>query len=437
MDMTLLRGGWALGLALLAALPGAARGQDASAPVRTLTEAEVVATVVAHSPALAAARTGADAAAQGPAQVRWASPMVEAMPMLRSIRNGDPGVQFMARQPIPWPGRLGAEREARTLMASASALEAEAMELEMVAMARMAYADLWGIQEEAALLSAFGARLEFFRDAALAQYAVGRGPQQAVLAIQVEHAMLLQRLEALEEDRSGAAARLGALTGGALRPGAGDRLAPPAGAAAAGTDPGRYGNALEAHPMVAAGRAMQSAEEAMARMSRTMLRPDITLGVNLNLSRMAFEGMYDLEPVMPSVGVMIPIPRGGTKARVREAELRAAQRGLEADDALRTAEAQVADALVQLQRVRGRISAYEETLRPQARQVLDATLAGYQVGTLRAVELLDAQRMALQVELELLMARMKEAELAARLDQAAGIRWTAETGEAGAGGTGR
>lgn len=189
--------------------------------------------------------------------------------------------------------------------------------------------------------------------------------------------------------------------------------------------------------MVAAGRAMQSAEEAMARMSRTMLRPDITLGVNLNLSRMAFEGMYDLEPVMPSVGVMIPIPRGGTKARVREAELRAAQRGLEADDALRTAEAQVADALVQLQRVRGRISAYEETLRPQARQVLDATLAGYQVGTLRAVELLDAQRMALQVELELLMARMKEAELAARLDQAAGIRWTAETGEAGAGGTGR
>lgn len=437
MDMALLRGGRALGMALLAALPGAAQGQEASAPVRTVTEAQVVAAVVAHSPALAAARTGADAAAQGPAQVRWASPMVEAMPMLRSIRSGDPGVQLMARQPIPWPGRLGAEREARTLMATASSLEAEAMELEMVAMARMAYAELWGIQEEAALLSAFGAQLEFFREAALAQYSVGRGPQQAVLAIQVEHAMLLQRLEALEEERSGTAARIGAFTGGGLRPGSGDLLAPPTAAGSAGTDPGRYRDALGAHPMVAAGRAMQSAEVAMARMSRTMLRPDITLGVNLNLSRMAFEGMYDLEPVMPAIGVMIPIPRGGTKARVREAELRAAQRGLEAEDALRTAEAEVADALAQLQRVRGRIAAYEGTLRPQARQALDATLAGYQTGALRMLELLDAQRMALQVELELLMARMKEAELAARLDQAAGIRWAAEAETAGAGGTGR
>lgn len=423
----------ALLLALPLVLPTGGVAQDA--PARELTEAQIVAAALAHSPALAAVRAGAQAAAQGPEQVRWSPPMVEVMPMVRAIRDGEPGVQVMARQAIPWPGRLGAEREARTLMAEASALEADAMELEMVSMARMAYADLWRVQEETALLEAFGAQLEMFQDAALAQYAAGRGPQQAVMGIQVEHGTLLQRLAALEEERSGLAARLGALTGGALRPGAGDVLAPPAAAASASADPSRYETALGEHPMVAAGRAMQSAEEAMVRMSRTMLRPDLTLGVNLNLSRMAFEGMYDLEPVMPALGVMIPIPRAGTKARVREAELRAAQRGLEAEDALRRAEADVADALGQLRSVRGRIAAYEGTLRPRARQALDATLAGYQAGTLRMLELLDAQRMALQVEMDLLMARMKEAELAARLDQAAGIRWPADAAAGEPGGT--
>lgn len=418
-------------MALAVALPLPVAGQEA--PVRTLTEEQVVAAVLNRSPALAATRAGARAAAEGPAQVRWAPPMVEAMPMVRSIREGEPGVQVMARQAIPWPARLGAEREARSLMASAAALEADAMELETVAMARMAFAELWGAQEQIARLREFAARLDLFRESALAQYAAGRGPQQAVLGIQLEQAMLLQRIEALEEERSGAAARLEALSGGALRPSSVDVLSPPSGSPAAPTLPGGYEGAVDAHPMVEAGRAMRAAEEAMARMSRTMLRPDLTLGLNLNLSRMAFDGMYGQEPVMPAVGVMLPFPRGGTKARVREAELRAEQRGLEAEDARRTAAARVADALAQLRSVRARIAAYEGTLRPQARQVLDATLAGYQAGTLRFLELLEAERMALEVELELVMARMKEAELAARLDEAAGVRWA----DAAPGGAGR
>lgn len=418
----------ALGAALLAAPSGAATQHTGSQG--TLTEARAVAAVLANGPALAAARAGADAAAQGPAQVRWSSPMVEVMPMLRAIRDGEPGFEVMARQAVPWPGRLGAEREARTLMARASALEADAMELEVVAMARMAYAALWGAQEQMVRLRAFAAELELFREAALAQYAAGRGPQQAVLGIQLEHAMLLQRIEALEEERSGAAAKLEALTGGALHPGPGDVAEPPAAARAVLADAGAYARAADDHPMVEAGRAMRSAEEAMARMSRTMLRPQLTLGVNLNLSRMAFDGMYGQEPVMPALGVMLPLPRGGTKARIREAELRAEQRGLEAEDARRTAAANVADALAQLGRVRARIEAYEETLRPQARQVVEATLAGYQAGTLRFLELLEAQRMALDVELDLVMARMKEAELAARLDAAAGIGWTPPPGAA-------
>jgi outer membrane protein TolC len=166
---------------------------------------------------------------------------------------------------------------------------------------------------------------------------------------------------------------------------------------------------------------MQAAELSMAEMNRTMLRPDFTVGVNLNLSRMAFDRMYGQEPVMPAIGVMIPLWRGGVRARIQESELRAAQRELETTDARVRLEAEIQDVVTQLGRVRGRIATYEDALRPQVRQTLDASLAGYQAGTARYLELLDAQRMALNVELELILARVREAELVARLDAALGV----------------
>jgi outer membrane protein, heavy metal efflux system len=383
------------------------------------TEAEVVAAVRSASLSLRASRAGAAADAERPGQVRWPFPMVELMPMPGMILDGELGAQVMARQPIPWPGRLAADRAARSSMAEASALEAEALELELVGMARMTYAELWGLQEQAGLIAGYVQQLEQYRESALAQYAAGRGPQQAVLGIQVEGEILAQRLESLAEDRAGLVARLAALTGGQVRIAEADRLAPPSPAPPV-TDPSGYRAALATHPMVEAGRAMQAAEESMADMSRTMLRPEFTVGVNLNLSRMAFDRMYGQEPVMPALGVMLPLWRGGVRAQIREAELRANQRELETADARVSLEAELEDVLTQIARVQDRIARYEDRLRPQVRQSLDASLSGYQVGTTRFLELLDAQRMALDVEMDLIMARVREAQLAARLDATTG-----------------
>ncbi|HSJ23043.1 MAG TPA: TolC family protein [Longimicrobiales bacterium] len=391
----------------------------AAAQLSAYTEEEVIAAVQAGNAALGAARHGAAAGALGPAQVTWPSPMLEVMPMPSAIRDGEFGAQVMARQAVPWPARLNADRTARARMADASALEADALEVELVAMARMAYAELWSIQEQAARIADFRRQLDLYRDAALAQYAAGRGPQQAVLSIQVEAGMLAQRLEALEEERAEAAGLLSSLTGGSVRVRGDAQLAPPAALrpAVVTREPAV---AIDGHPMVAAGEAMAAAERAMAAMNRTMLRPEFTLGVNLNLSQMAFDRMYGTEPVMPAVGVMVPLQRGGIRARVQESELRAAQRELETTNTRIRLQAEADAVTDQLLNVRTRVAALEETLRPQVRQMLEASIAGYQAGTTRFLELLDAQRMALDVELELIMARMREATLRARLDAAAG-----------------
>lgn len=404
-------------IALAALLPPTVAGAQA----RERTEAEVIAATVTGSAQLRAARTGAAAEALGPAQVTWPNPMLELMPMPAAILDGEPGAQLMARQPIPWRARLDGDRTARARQADAAAFEAAALELELVAMARMTYAELWGLQEQAARIREFTRQLELYRDAALAQYAAGRGPQQAVLGIQVESGTLTQRLDALEEERAELIARLVALTGGTLRLEAGDRLAPPAAARTPAPDAAVLRAAVHAHPAVEAGRAGQAAELAMAAMTRTMLRPEFTVGVNLNLSRMAFDRMYGAEPVMPAIGVMLPLRRGGIRAQVEAAELRATQRELETADTEVQLLTQAEALLEQLGRVRQRVSTYERTLRPQVRQTLDASLAGYQAGTTRFLELLDAQRMALDVELDLIMARVREAGLHARLDAVAAL----------------
>jgi outer membrane protein, heavy metal efflux system len=408
--------------------PGSLAPQGGAAPAAEVWTEEAIVAAVQTSFALQASRASAAADAERPGQVRWPFPMVEVMPMPAVILDGEMGAQVMARQTIPWPARLAADRTARLRMAAAGAHEADALALDLVTAARMTFAELWGLQEQVARIQEYITQLELYREAALAQYAAGRGPQQAVLGIQVEAEILAQRLEALLEDRAALLARIEALTSGNVRIGPADQLAPPA--ARPGQPPGEggatgaaaaaYRSELADHPMLGAGRAMVEAEEAMAAMSRTMLRPEFTVGVNLNLSRMAFDRMYGQEPVMPAIGVMVPLWRGGVRAQVREAELRARQRELETADVRVRLEAELDDVLTQLDRVQSRIARYEGQLRPQVRQTLDASLAGYQAGVTRFLELLDAQRMALNVEVDLIMARVRAAALAARLDAVTG-----------------
>lgn len=401
--------------ALLAALLAATALPAGAQSV--ITEEAVVEAVRSSNLSLEAVRAGAAAEAHRPEQVRWPFPMAELMAMPQMIGEGELGIGVMARQTIPQAGRLAADRDARAAMAEAALLEAGAFEREQVLAARTAFAELWGLQEQRARVDTFRTRLALYREAALAQVRTGRGPQQAVLNVQVESEMLAQRLDALDESASAVRARLAALTGGVLRIQPTDRLAAPAITRQRGDD---LAEAVAAHPAVAAGEAMRTSEEAMARMRTAMLRPEFTIGATVNLSPMAREGRYGQELVTPTLGVMLPLWREGVRAEVRESEERARQRGLEAQHAQVVLTAEAEDAIARLARVRQRIDRYERDLLPTVQQALESTLAGYQTGAVRFLELLDAQRTAFSIDIDIIEARVLEAALSARLDAITG-----------------
>jgi outer membrane protein, heavy metal efflux system len=378
-----------------------------------VTEDIIVEAVRQHNLALQAARAAASAEAERPDQVRWPFPMVEAMAMPQMIAEGELGLSLMARQQIPWGDRLRADRAARAAMAEAAGFEAGSFEREQVLIGRSAYAELWGLQEQRTLVDSFRVQLAFYREIALDQFRTGRGPQQAVLNIELERQMLTQRLDALEEKATGQRAMIAALTGGSVRLRPTDRLARPETAAV--EDPAMVSDLIETHPMVSPGQSMRDAEEAMGRMARTMLRPDFTVGATVNLSPAARQRMFGQEVFTPSLGVMLPLWRGGIRAEIREFEERARQRELETEHTRIMLGAEAADALSQIERVRARIARYERELLPTIEQTLDASLLGYQTGVVRFLELLDAQRMAFTIQVDVIEARVQEAQLQARL----------------------
>lgn len=378
----------------------------------TVTEDQVTDAVRSENLEIRAARTSAEADATRRDQVTWPFPMVEAELMPDMITDGELGVRMMARQTLPRAGILRAEREARARMAQASEHGAEALARERVMDARMAYAMLWRLQEQIALLDSFRTRTDIYEEAALAQYRAGRGPQQAALQVQIENEMLAQRLESLSEEGTSFRQRLALLTGGRIDLTSSDRLAPPLAAVQVGGDELRQ---LENHPTVAANRAMRQSEEAMVDANRALGRPEFSVGVALDLSPMARERMFGREPVMPAVGVMIPLWRSGIRASVEEAEVRVRQRQLETDHVELSLATELEDVLEQLRQVRSRIQRYEQRLRPRVELTREATTSGYRAGTSRLIELLDVERTALDLEMDLLMARAREAELVARL----------------------
>lgn len=393
-----------------------------SAPVvvaqAVITEDDLVQAVREHNRALQAARAGAAAEAERPEQVRWPFPMIEGMLMPQMIAGGDVGLAVAARQQIPWAARLRADREARGAWADAATREAEALEREQVLMAHHAYTELWGLQEQRALVDSFRVRLGLYREIALEQFRAGRGPQQAVLNIEVERQMLAQRLEAIEEQATARRALIAVLTGGALDPGPRDRIAAPAAHPHVGAE--ALAAWIDAHPLVEAGRARRASDEALGRMVRTRLWPDLTVGAVLNLSTHARRGMFGQEVFTPSVGLMLPLWRGGVRAEIREHEQRARQRALEVEHARVILSAEAADVQTQLERVQRRIARYETELLPTVARSLEAAVLGYQTGAVRFLELLDAQRMAFAIETDLIEARVLAAQLVGRLAAIAG-----------------
>jgi len=394
----------AAGISLLAGTLVAlvAARASAQAVADTLTADEAVGIALQANPVLRAERARSAAAAQriGPAGA-LPDPQLQLGLMNRMVSEfgsvADPMTmdQLQLMQMVPWPGKLGAARRAAQHYAAATKADVDEQARMLSASVLMAYYEVAHADRALAVMERTRGLLRDVQGVATTMYAVGTGIQHDVLRAQVEVARMSEEITRMAQMRLSAAARLNALLGrdatsaiGALT------LAdvptedlPPADTLIAW--------ALAARPALRAGAERVRAAEASLAAARRELLPDFQLALAWQ-RRPAFPDMVSL-----MVGVNVPLFAGARQLPMRR-EM-AAMRNMAAAE-LASLRSETASRIVE---TRARVAQdqsfarlYRTSILPQTRAAVQTALAGYRVGRVTFMQLVENEMTVNRYETE-------------------------------------
>lgn len=338
------------------------------------------------NPGLAARREMILALEQGTRRAgAWMDPMLAVeysnMPVDRWAPGGHPmsGIQLKVQQTFPFPGKIGRRQEAARRQVQVARLDLAEAEVQLAAAVRRAALKLGLVrrleQENRRHLKLLGQLIAVVR----ARYEVGKGAQHDLLRLELQQERLLDELDDFARDDAALAAGINA----ALRRGLMTAIATPAELSpprppAAGAE-GLALAAARARPAMRKYSALVSAERARAEQARREKLPDITAWIGY---RFRLEAGADPGTDFVSLGLGLPLPlwgdrRHGSAARAGEHRAKAAlarQKAL-----LDQVRAALGHALPRWTRAHARASRYQKELIPRAGQLMEATLAAYQV----------------------------------------------------------
>ncbi len=283
--------------------------------------------------------------------------------------------QFGLSQEIPYPGKLGLQRQIAATAAEAERWNAEDVRKRLMAELKMAYVEYGYVTRSLDVLQRNKERLEQFRQIAEAQFRVGQGLQQDVLKAQVEISMMLERQAMFAERRGALQAQINSLL---FRP-ADTPLAATLGYEPAATLPpldDLRRLAQQHYPALRRDeRAIERGQQALLLARRDVL-PDFAVTVT---SQQFTGGM----PWMYGVDVMVKIPlfwQRKQRPMIAEATAALDSGRRMRDNTLSVAVAQTTSEYLAATTSRTLGDLYADSILPQAQLALESALASYQVG---------------------------------------------------------
>jgi len=322
-------------------------------------------------------------------------------------RVGPQMTMLSLSQTFPWFGKLSDSEKVAAKEAEAMREMFEAQKAEVVRQVKLAYYDLAYLDRAIAITQEDQLLLEHYEKLAESRYAQGIGLQQAVVKLQAEITRDLDRLEQLRRQRVDAEAALNALLNRPQSPIA--EVAIQDRPEVEADFPSLYETARQRRPEVQASLLQVERDEKQIQLARRNYWPDFTISANyVNVAkRMDPEGMLNppdqngKDIYSFSVGINIPLRRRKYDAAVLEATESkiASRRGYEST--LNSVQASVRAVGFRIQTLKEQISLFQKTLVPQAELALRSTEAAYSTGAVGVLDLLDGERMLLDVRLGL------------------------------------
>lgn len=382
---------------------------------------ELIAEALENNPAIKAAQSRWQASTNKPAQVSaFPDPMLSYSRFIESVetRVGPQEHVLTLSQRVPFPGKLSLEGKMATEAASAQRYNFEAIRRDIVFKVKSAYYDLYWIDQSWEVLDEYHALLQDFTQIAETKYATGQGIQASVLKSHVEVSSIRERQLNFDKMRKSVAARINALLG--RRQGH-----PVAGAAtldSAATVPDQGSlieHALSQRQELLAAKARLSQSQHLRSLAGKSYLPDFNLQANyIDVSEgvsTAPDAGKNAWSVM--VGVNLPIWFGKNKAAVEEAEATISARRRSLENLENQVRAEIEDLYGRLAITRETLNLYEQTLLPQAESSLESALASYRTGTLEFFDLLDAERVLLNLQLSQVKEQANHRKLLAELER--------------------
>lgn len=342
-------------------------------------------------------------------------------------RVGPQTTMVSLSQKFPWFGKLSDKEKIAAKEAAIAREQYEAQQDEIVRQVKVAYYSLAYIDRAIAITEEDLSLLQHYETLAQARYSQGVGLQQAVVKLQAEITRDRNRLEELSIQRVNAEAVLNRLRDrpsrspiGKVPLGERDRIP---------IDFDRlFATGRQNRPEVIASLFRIEKDEKRIQLARRSYWPDFTLGasfVNV-LGRRDLPGSANPPDQngknvwAVTAGVNIPIQRRKYAAAVLEAteDKLASQEGYR--DMLNGVEAAVRAIGFRIETLEEQMSLFENTLLPQTEQALRSTEAAYSTGTLGVLELLDSERVLLNVRLGLAQFRSDYMKSLAEMERAIG-----------------
>ncbi len=362
-------------------------------------------------------------------------PMLELTQFARSpeTRVGPQTTGLSISQRFPWFGKLNDRKQVASKEAAVLARRYEAVKAEVVRRLKLAFYDLAYVDRAIRITEQDLDLLDHFETLAQSRYAQGVGLQQAAMKLQVEITRGLNNLETLRRQRTDAEAILNK-----LRNRRAEDPAPQIELPAVPVAPIDFATLHEAakrhRPEIAAVFEQVEGKEKRLHLARRARLPDVTLGagfINV-LGRRDPSGM--LSPpgrnskniYSVTVGINLPISRRKYDAGVLEATERLIASKQRYRETVNEADLSVRSVGFRLQTIRRQINLFESVLLPQAEQALLSTEAAYATATVGVLDLLDSERMLLEVRLGLARLQSDFMKSLAAMERAIGAAFPAD-----------
>lgn len=310
------------------------------------------------------------------------------------------GKQISIMQMFPFPGKQSLKTDMAELESTAVKYQQEEIRNQVVNMVKQRYYDLYAVDRAFETTEKNKALMEQFVRVAETKYATGSGLQQDVLRAQVELSKLEDDLIMWEQKRLAVVARLNAILN---RPADSPlERTPQELSLPSQTLPVPASETIEQQrPALKAMRERIQKSEAAVQLAKRDLWPNFAVGASYRQRDNLQDGRISHDYVSAVISLNIPLYMNRKqKARIAEKELDVRAISAEYENLRSGILSEVESILADLERNRKRVELYKGGILLQAEQSLDSAHAGYRVGKVDFLTLINNWMMLQNYELQ-------------------------------------